>query len=97
MRPKGSGKTPGSGRKKGSGNKDTKAIRDMIVGALSDVGGQEYLARQAEENPVAFMGLVAKVLPMQLTGPNGEEFSGKIFVEFIDGRQRENTAISKQA
>lgn len=38
----------------------------MILGALSDVGGQDYLVRQAEENPTAFMGLIAKVLPTEL-------------------------------
>jgi len=40
----------------------------MILGALSDVGGRDYLARQAVENPGCFMTLVGKVLPMQLTG-----------------------------
>jgi hypothetical protein len=43
----------------------------MILGALSDVGGQAYLARQAEENPNAFMTLVGKILPMQVTGADG--------------------------
>jgi len=35
----------------------------MILGALDDKGGREYLARQADENPTAFMALVGKVLP----------------------------------
>ena len=39
----------------------------MILGALSDVGGRDYLARQAMENPGPFMTLVGKVLPTQLT------------------------------
>lgn len=56
------------GRKAGTPNKLPAAIKAMIEGALSDVGGQAYLARQAEENPVAFMGLVGKVLPLQITG-----------------------------
>jgi len=56
----------GGGRPKGAQNKVTKALKEMILGALSDVGGQEYLARQAEENPVAFLGLVGKVLPHEL-------------------------------
>lgn len=65
------GSKPGErrgGRQKGSVNKITKALKDMVLGALDDAGGQEYLARQAEENPAAFMTLVGKVLPMQLTG-----------------------------
>ena len=56
----------GKGRPKGTPNKATKALKDMILGALSDVGGQSYLARQAEENPVAFLTLVGKVLPHEL-------------------------------
>ncbi len=56
----------GKGREKGSKNKATAAIKDMIEGALSDVGGRAYLARQAEENPSAFMGLVGKILPKDI-------------------------------
>lgn len=51
------------GSRKGIPNKVTKELKEMILGALDDVGGQEYLARQAEENPTAFMGLIGKVLP----------------------------------
>ena len=40
----------------------------MILNALSDVGGEQYLARQANENPSSFMTLLGKVLPTQVTG-----------------------------
>ena len=56
----------GMGRKKGVPNKTTGAIKEMILGALSDVGGQAYLAEQAHENPVAFMGLIGKVIPSEI-------------------------------
>jgi hypothetical protein len=56
------------GRTKGTPNKVTKALRDMILGALDEAGGQEYLTRQAGQNPTAFMALLGKVLPTQLTG-----------------------------
>jgi len=62
----------GKGRPKGSANKVTKALKEMVLGALDDAGGQEYLAKQAKENPAAFMTLLGKVLPMQLAGdPDG--------------------------
>ena len=54
------------GRRKGTPNKTTKALRDMILGALDDVGGQRYLARMSEEQPAAFMTLLGKVLPTTL-------------------------------
>ena len=54
------------GSRKGKPNKVTAAVKDMILGALSDAGGQAYLARQAEANPAAFMTLVGKVLPLDV-------------------------------
>jgi len=56
----------GRGRPKGSPNKATKALKDMILGALDDAGGQDYLRRQSIENPTAFMTLIGKVLPMSI-------------------------------
>jgi hypothetical protein len=53
----------GKGRPKGSTNKATKEIKDMILGALERAGGETYLVTQADENPVAFMGLIGKVIP----------------------------------
>lgn len=54
------------GRPKGTPNKATAEIKGMIETALRNVGGIAYLERQAEENPVAFMGLVGKILPKDL-------------------------------
>lgn len=63
--------TPGPGRPAGLPNKLTKALKEMILGALDDVGGQQYLRKQAKENPAAFMTLLGKVLPTTLAGdPN---------------------------
>ena len=69
MRP-GSG-DPGRGRPKGSSNKNTKALKDMILGALDRGGGEDWLLLQMTEEPVAFIGLISKVLPMQVTGEGG--------------------------
>ena len=38
----------------------------MILGSLKDAGGRNWLAQQAQENPVAFMALLAKLLPLEL-------------------------------
>lgn len=56
----------GRGRPKGSLNKVNASLKDMILGALKDAGGKSWLARQAQENPVAFMALLAKMLPLEL-------------------------------
>lgn len=70
-------KQPSGGSRKGKPNKNTAEIKNMILEALSQVGGVDYLVRQAEEKPVAFMGLIAKVLPTQVTGAgeNGEHLA----------------------
>lgn len=61
----------GKGRVKGVPNKTTKAVKDMILQALSEAhedGGAGYLKQQSKDNPAAFLTLVGKVLPLQLTG-----------------------------
>lgn len=56
------------GRKRGTPNKVTGTVREMILKALDEVGGQQWLVQQATENPVAFMTLLGKVLPTQIQG-----------------------------
>jgi hypothetical protein len=71
MRPKGSEKTPGSGRRAGSTNKTTRDLKEMILGALHRAGGEDWLLEQMNANPVAFMTLIGKILPLQVTGKDG--------------------------
>lgn len=53
----------GKGRPKGSVNKLSGDVKAMILTALDDVGGKDYLVKQSMENPTAFMTLIGKVLP----------------------------------
>ncbi len=52
-------------------NKITSDLRAMVLGALDDAGGREYLKEQASTNPSAFMALVGKCLPKEITGADG--------------------------
>ena len=54
------------GRGAGTRNKITTALKDVILGALSDAGGQAWLVEQTRKNPVAFMALIGRVLPLQV-------------------------------
>lgn len=65
------GKREGGGRPKGSLDKNNKQLREMVLEALEKKGGPEYLAKQADENPAAFMSLLGRILPTQLTGDGG--------------------------
>ena len=64
--------TPGPGRPKGMQNKVTKQLKEMVLGALDQAGGEQYLLSQARDNPGPFMTLLGKILPTQLTGKDGE-------------------------
>jgi hypothetical protein len=71
----------GKGRGKGNKNKTTAAIKDMIDQALREAGGVEYLKLQAIDNPSAFMGLIGKILPKDITlGGSG---GGPVLVEMV--------------
>jgi hypothetical protein len=69
-RPKGTPKT--GGRKKGTPNKISSALKEAILDAAEQAGGEDgtvgYLVAQAHANPTAFMSLLGKVLPTTLTG-----------------------------
>ena len=56
------------GKPKGAVSKNTKAIKDMILMALENAGGVAYLTECAtnEKTQTAFLGLVGKVMPMQV-------------------------------
>lgn len=72
------------GRQKGTPNKLTADVKAMILGALETVGGEDYLARQAEENPGPFMTLVGKVLPTQVTGDPDNPVVSRIETVVVD-------------
>lgn len=61
------------GKPKGATNKTSRELKDMILTALSQAGGEQYLLERALDprTASAFMSLVGKVLPMQVTGANG--------------------------
>ncbi|SEJ99935.1 hypothetical protein SAMN03159494_04250 [Achromobacter sp. NFACC18-2] len=54
----------------------------MILEALDRKGGADYLVTQAEENPKAFLSLLGRVLPLQVTGDGGGPVGHSITVTF---------------
>jgi len=67
----------GKGRPAGVPNKATKALKDMILGALASAGGEDWLLEQARLNPATFMTLIGKVLPSEINlgGKDGERLA----------------------
>ena len=55
-----------SGRPKGRRNQATILVRDAILRAFDKVGGEDYLAIVARDDPRTFCTLLGRVLPIQL-------------------------------
>lgn len=56
------------GSRKGRPNKISSTIKDDVLRAFDAVGRWQYLARQAEENPRAFMHLLSRCVPQEVAG-----------------------------
>ncbi len=73
------------GRKKGVPNKVTADLKAMILAALDDAGGQRYLLTQArKKNPAPFLALIAKVLPLQITGDPDAPIVTRVEVAYVE-------------
>lgn len=59
------------GRVAGTPNKITASLKEAILGALKDCGGQAYLLKVAKEDPKTFCTLLGRVLPLEVSGTNG--------------------------
>lgn len=81
---------PKPGRKKGSVNRTTALLKDAIIEAAVKAGNKGglvgYLRTQANENPVAFMTLLGKVMPLQVEGPEGKPLISGLVVTIVDPR-----------
>ena len=72
------GRKGGPGRPKNLQNKVTREVKEMILNALAKAGGEAYLARCAKNNPNAFLSLLGKVMPLQVTGEGGAPITVEI-------------------
>ena len=74
---------PRGGKRTGSPNKLPACIKEMVLGALRDAGGQKYLAQQAIDNPGAFLTLIGKILPRDVNHGGQEDNPVNHKVEII--------------
>lgn len=77
-------KIPNQGKRGPS--KATKELKAMILEALDNSGGAEYLQARANDprTASAFLSLIGKVLPMTIQGPGPDGgHRMKIEVEFV--------------
>lgn len=78
-------KRPGQGRPKGSLDGNNRLIRTMIADALDQAGGVDYLVARANDprTASAFLTLVGKVLPVQVTGEDGGAIQTVTRIELV--------------
>jgi len=95
----------GPGRPKGSKNKTSLALKEAILAAADEAGGEDglvgYLRVLAIENSSAFAGLLGKVLPSTLAMPesNDGQVKGISFERIIvwpDGHREIEGVTPKQ-
>ncbi len=93
----------GRGRPKGVQNKLTTQIKEMVVRAtelagedVDDVcakkhgGGVAYLRWAAKEQPTAFISLIGKTMPLQVTGQDGQPLIPPGGVTFVVRQQSDS-------
>jgi hypothetical protein len=72
------------GRKKGTPNKTTTQLKEAILAAAEQAGGDgglvKYLHEQARMNPGHFMTLLGKVLPLQVAGDKDAPLNARVTV-----------------
>jgi hypothetical protein len=77
---------PGPGRPKGSQAKVTIALKEAILQAGEEAGGEEglvgYLKMLARDNSSAYAGLLAKILPSQIAA-DAESNGGRVEIRFV--------------
>jgi len=80
---------PGPGRQKGVPNKVTTELKQMIMGALDEAGGKDYLVTQAQKNPNAFLTLVGKYIPAEMHAKLSGEVKVNGTINFIRPQPRD--------
>lgn len=72
------------GRKKGTPNKLTATVKTAMQQAFLGIGGVASFTAWARENQTEFYKLYAKLLPHEVSGPDGGEIPQATTVRFVD-------------
>ncbi len=77
----------GKGRRKGSVNKTTAALKDAILNAFNEAGGEKYLVTLAKSDPRTFAMLLGRVLPLTVSGDKDNPIEVNVGVSWMTEEQ----------
>lgn len=66
------------GRVKGTPNHMSSGVKANIIGVFDKIGGRDAMAKWAYENQTEFYKLYGRLLPTELTGPEGGPLTIKL-------------------
>ena len=76
------------GRRKGVANQTTAKVKEAILSAFEQVGGEAYLVKVANDDPKTFCALLARLLPTEMKAQISDSASESIVERLRRGRER---------
>jgi hypothetical protein len=77
----------GKGRPKGSVNKTTASVKAALTEAFDQNGGVPSLLAWAKDQPTEFYKLWARMLPTEVSGPDGAPLEGEKYYVILGGQK----------
>ena len=79
----------GKGRQKGSKNKSTAAVKTLLLAVNDKLGGEKAMLVWAQANPTEFYKLLGRLIPQEVSGPDGGDIPVKasLSVSFVGARK----------
>lgn len=80
----------------GSVGRESARMKAAVMAAFDKVGAEEYLVKQAIENPTAFIGMLSKILPKDVNvggQEDGEAIKMALEVAFVRATNRDTGSV----
>lgn len=76
------------GRKAGTPNKLSLSVKESVLSTYKSLGGDKAMAIWARENQTEFYKIYAKLLPTEVSGPDGADIPVGIKVSFVNAADK---------
>jgi hypothetical protein len=72
------------GRVKGTPNALSSGVKSNIIGVFDKIGGRDQMAKWAQENQTEFYKLYGRLLPTEVSGPEGAPIPVQFIIKNAD-------------